>query len=320
MVHKSEDEEDLLVFGVLFQFGGSNADLEKLLDSAISGNEREVDLTRFFDHRDGLCSYEGSLTTPPCTEGVHWIVSSTHPHVSKSQVAKYRKILGKRFNNRPLQAVHLRAVQWYAPKISNHNKGYTASLPLDLSLQSNDTGRSRLKECFPSNAIVKLRNGDVKQMHELNIGDEVSTGPSTYSPIIAFTHRDNSVWSKQVMIQLESGGNLTISTGHYIFANNMLSTAGNLRQGDKLISSQGYFLTVASTAKVAARGLYNPQTASGTLLVNGVLCSTYTDALRSTAAHAFLSPLRAASRLKIPRYSHAVQILDFKYSFPFAFH
>ena len=46
--------------------------------------------------------YEGSLTKPPCTEGVQWIVFATPIEAAAEQIAAFRAIIGE--NARPTQA------------------------------------------------------------------------------------------------------------------------------------------------------------------------------------------------------------------------
>lgn len=50
-----------------------------------------------------LYAYTGSLTTPPCSEGVQWLVSSIPLKVSKKAVEDAQSVMGE--NNRPLQGV-----------------------------------------------------------------------------------------------------------------------------------------------------------------------------------------------------------------------
>jgi carbonic anhydrase len=52
--------------------------------------------------------YHGSLTTPPCTEGLTWVVL-THPvRLSAGQIAAFRAAYDHNF--RPLQPLHGRTV------------------------------------------------------------------------------------------------------------------------------------------------------------------------------------------------------------------
>jgi carbonic anhydrase len=53
--------------------------------------------------------YNGSLTTPPCTEGVKWLVLKTALSASTEQIEKLEKVL-KHTNNRPVQALNGRVV------------------------------------------------------------------------------------------------------------------------------------------------------------------------------------------------------------------
>ena len=61
---------------------------------------------------DGHYSYyefTGSLTTPPCTEGVEWLVLREKSYISKKQVQLFEKTLHFN-NNRPIQKVYDREV------------------------------------------------------------------------------------------------------------------------------------------------------------------------------------------------------------------
>jgi len=48
--------------------------------------------------------YTGSLTTPPCSEGVKWFVLTTPIEMSHSQIAAFKAILYG--NNRPFQPLN----------------------------------------------------------------------------------------------------------------------------------------------------------------------------------------------------------------------
>ena len=48
--------------------------------------------------------YEGSLTTPPCSEGVKWIVLTTPIEMSEAQISAFKAIIHD--NNRPVQPLN----------------------------------------------------------------------------------------------------------------------------------------------------------------------------------------------------------------------
>ena len=48
--------------------------------------------------------YEGSLTTPPCSEGVHWFVLAEPIELSKEQIDAFTALVDD--NNRPTQSLH----------------------------------------------------------------------------------------------------------------------------------------------------------------------------------------------------------------------
>lgn len=114
LVHQSPSGH-LLVIGVLVQIGEEN----RILDEAGKWVEQKLGHRvpiEGEDIRSGLVlnvkdllpkdtshfySYHGSLTTPPCSEGVQWIILKEHIEVSEQQVQRFVRTIGT--NARPIQ-------------------------------------------------------------------------------------------------------------------------------------------------------------------------------------------------------------------------
>ena len=111
-VHQAEDGA-LAVIGVLIEEGAENralAPLWKQLEEE-PGTHATVQLPVKFGDRmfvtgdnTGVYHYEGSLTTPPCTEGVKWYIRRTPTELSKAQIAAFAAVYDH--NNRPVQPLN----------------------------------------------------------------------------------------------------------------------------------------------------------------------------------------------------------------------
>jgi carbonic anhydrase len=114
LVHKNAAGA-LAVVGVMMEAGSENPALREIWDrlpieeSAAKTHERVLINARDLLPADtGYYRYMGSLTTPPCSEGVNWYVL-THPiQAGIEQVSKFAKAAGP--NNRPLQPKNHRLV------------------------------------------------------------------------------------------------------------------------------------------------------------------------------------------------------------------
>eukprot|EP01084_Bolivina_argentea_P055387 101560_1 len=62
-------------------------------NKVVIGNQRILkDLIPLGASKGGYFAYKGSLTTPPCTDDVNWIVLKTHGSVSTKQLDQFRKM------------------------------------------------------------------------------------------------------------------------------------------------------------------------------------------------------------------------------------
>lgn len=66
---------------------------------------------KMFPPRQTYYHYEGSLTHPPCLEGVQWFVFNTPVQLSQAQIDSFRE--GFKSNNRPLQPLNNRSITNY---------------------------------------------------------------------------------------------------------------------------------------------------------------------------------------------------------------
>jgi len=112
-VHKSKDGE-YLVIALMFQEGAQNRALQKVLSYLEPKVGHKKALKEMFNPGDffpkklDYYRYDGSFTTPPCTEGVRWIVLKRPVEASKAQIEQMHKIMGS--NNRPTQPLHARVI------------------------------------------------------------------------------------------------------------------------------------------------------------------------------------------------------------------
>jgi carbonic anhydrase len=115
LVHKNNDGQ-LAVVAVLLQEGESNAMIDKVwtympLDSGdrVRMPQGLLDVNELLPKDQRYYQFMGSLTTPPCTEGVLWMVLKQPVTLSKAQYKLFTQIYPN--NARPVQDVNGRPVR-----------------------------------------------------------------------------------------------------------------------------------------------------------------------------------------------------------------
>ena len=116
-VHQSQDGQ-LAVIAVMYEDGKDNKVLKKVCNTIFS-NVHEVhkcnlsaeDINMLLPKNKDYFRFSGSLTTPPCSEGVRWIVLEHYLHISKKQTEKFVNVMMKGHNDRPVQPLNARTIQ-----------------------------------------------------------------------------------------------------------------------------------------------------------------------------------------------------------------
>lgn len=109
LVHESEDG-DTLVVALLAEEGAATPTLQPFIENATAGEDRDtaIDLGAVLPGDSATFEYEGSLTTPPCSEGVQWVVLQETVTLSADQLAQLEGLHGR--NARPVQPLGDRVV------------------------------------------------------------------------------------------------------------------------------------------------------------------------------------------------------------------
>lgn len=114
LVHKAEDGA-LAVLGVMIKVGAHNEVVEGIwLNTPPNLGENKIDTIAYSAesllpaNRD-YYAYEGSLTTPPCTEGVKWHVFKDPIEMSAAQLTAFQGIFP--VNARPIQNLNGRIIR-----------------------------------------------------------------------------------------------------------------------------------------------------------------------------------------------------------------
>lgn len=115
LVHRAADGQ-LGVIGVMFQEGrGINNAISKLwlnmpekAGQVIESEQVLINAADLLPADMAYYNYSGSLTTPPCSEGVNWMVMAAPNHVAPAQVKQFVDVFP--LSTRPVQPLNTRVV------------------------------------------------------------------------------------------------------------------------------------------------------------------------------------------------------------------
>jgi len=104
----------LAVVGVLMETGGANAAFNKVVSTmpkqagGKAKADAAIDPNKFLPGKLTYYRYPGSLTTPPCSEIVEWVLLTEPVDVTAADIAAFAKLY--EMNARPAQKANRRAV------------------------------------------------------------------------------------------------------------------------------------------------------------------------------------------------------------------
>jgi len=113
-VHADQDGR-FAVIGVMFEVGKSNPELAQMWKNMPTANQSKSTLIhaltkiKLLPEEKSYYRYNGSLTTPPCTEGVRWYILKDTIEASQAQIDKFHNIIGTD-TNRPTLPINARVI------------------------------------------------------------------------------------------------------------------------------------------------------------------------------------------------------------------
>jgi len=136
--------------------------------------------------------------------------------------------------------------------------------------------------CFPADAEVITLNGPV-QMKDLRDGDAVKT-LSGFEKVLGFTHANSDIAVRMVKIN-HAAGSVSMTPSHMItLADGSVVPASEVSAGSQISVGDGSS-TVTKVEEIVGQGIFSPKTASGTIVVNGVVASVYSQKATPVSTH-----------------------------------
>lgn len=115
-VHQGEHGQ-VIVIGVWAKIGKANPMIQKIINHLptqkgipFTIQKEQINPIDLFPAMRNHYMFYGSLTTPPCTEGLQWVVMKEPITLSEEQLTKLKSVIGN--NARPVQSLHNRMVSY----------------------------------------------------------------------------------------------------------------------------------------------------------------------------------------------------------------
>eukprot|EP00546_Thalassionema_frauenfeldii_P018046 CAMPEP_0178899002 /NCGR_PEP_ID=MMETSP0786-20121207/2652_1 /TAXON_ID=186022 /ORGANISM="Thalassionema frauenfeldii, Strain CCMP 1798" /LENGTH=697 /DNA_ID=CAMNT_0020569799 /DNA_START=113 /DNA_END=2203 /DNA_ORIENTATION=- len=131
--------------------------------------------------------------------------------------------------------------------------------------------------CFSKTSFVIEKEKGLVQMKELQIGDMIKSSHHTFSRIYSFGHQKDDSYANFLQIHYSSktlSGSIEMTEDHLLLVNDSMIPASFVEVGDRLSAAEEDVM-VEKIRVVRRKGVYAPFTESGTIVVNGIVASSY---------------------------------------------
>mmetsp|Transcript_29728 Transcript_29728/g.43951 ORF Transcript_29728/g.43951 Transcript_29728/m.43951 type:complete len:709 (-) Transcript_29728:309-2435(-) len=131
--------------------------------------------------------------------------------------------------------------------------------------------------CFSGSSVVEVEHKGSVKMADLALGDVVRVGNNKFEPIYSFGHKDSTSSAEFLRITTEgSSAPLEISPDHMVaIEGGRYVPASLVKKGDMLLTVSEEIAAVTGIKSVVRKGVFAPFTASGSIVVNGIVASNY---------------------------------------------
>ena len=126
--------------------------------------------------------------------------------------------------------------------------------------------------CFAGGQKVESKTRGVINIEDLEINEYVKTQKG-WSKVYAW-HMYTKTTTMDFVVLKHSKGQLILSDLHYIYVNNKLTMAKDVKVNDMIIY-KGENIAVTEITRQSSKGIYNPYTINGKIIVNDINCSVY---------------------------------------------
>lgn len=133
-------------------------------------------------------------------------------------------------------------------------------------------------ECFSSMSTAEVENKGTTLVKDIQVGDKVLTMGNEYKAVYTIDHKEPN--KQATFVQIHSTAKATpleITSNHMVFLHGKENpiAASAVKVGDALQTLEDSPSVVTQVSFIERKGIWNPLTEDGTIVVDGIATSTY---------------------------------------------